>query len=614
MSRPPVPTTGPGKRHAISLDLDLGGPVRNGLFRVARPVLERAVGLHDVRRVYDAIPPGLSGAEVMRWALDHLGVGVDADAADLERIPATGPTLVVCNHPFGAIEGIALAAVLASRRADVRILANFLLARMPEIRDLFIAVDPFGRSDSVRANLRGMREAAAWLRGGGLLATFPAGEVASLDLRERRVSDPAWSPMIARLARQAGCPVVPAYFSGRNGAWFQIAGLVHPLLRTALLPRQMLNKRGATLELRVGNPVAASRLAALAGDEERIAYLRDRTEILAAREAASPGRAPVQPRRTPSVAEPLIAPVPPERLAAEVAALPREAHVAEGEGLDVYLADAARIPETLREIGRLREVTFRAVGEGTGREVDLDRFDPHYLHLFVWNRASREVVGAYRLGCTDDLIARFGPSGLYTSSLFEYRPKLFESLGPALEMGRSFIRPEYQRSYTGLLLLWKGIGAFVCRHPRYTTLFGPVSISAEYRSASQRLMVAFLSQNRFVHEWSRWVRPRSPFVDERGRSGVRASTLATLEDVSEFIREIEADQRGIPILLKQYLKLGGRLLGFNVDPDFSNVLDVLLLVDLRRTDPKILSRYMGREQARGFLDAQARDGREPMVG
>jgi putative hemolysin len=212
------------------------------------------------------------------------------------------------------------------------------------------------------------------------------------------------------------------------------------------------------------------------------------------------------------------------------------------------------------------------------------------------------VVGAYRIGRTEPLLGAEGLDGLYTSTLFRFSPRLFESTGPALEMGRSFIRIEDQRSFTALLLLWQGIGRYVVRHPECATLFGPVSISADYASASQQLIVAFLKQNAYRHPWSRWVRPRSPFrsrpsrVIRRGVADVR-----DLDEVSRFIAELEADGKGAPVLLRQYLKLGGRLLGFNVDPDFSNVLDVLVMVDLRRTDRRILERYMGRDGAREFL-------------
>jgi putative hemolysin len=289
-------------------------------------------------------------------------------------------------------------------------------------------------------------------------------------------------------------------------------------------------------------------------------------------------------------------------LAAEVERLPAENLLVDAGNEAVYVATAREIPNLLCEIGRQREITFREVGEGTGRESDLDEFDWTYRHLFVWSRENREVIGAYRLGLTDSILRARGLDGLYTSTLFAFKPRLFEAMGPAIETGRSFIRSEYQRSYAGLMLLWKGIGQFVLRHPAHATLFGPVSISADYRSASQRLIVSFLEQNKYAHEWSRWVRPRTSTRPGRVDGyALSPDQLRDLDDVSSFIAEIEADHKGVPILLKQYLKLGGRLLGFNVDPEFANVLDVLIMVDLRRTERKILGRYMGREGAARFL-------------
>jgi putative hemolysin len=250
----------------------------------------------------------------------------------------------------------------------------------------------------------------------------------------------------------------------------------------------------------------------------------------------------------------------------------------------------------------LREITFRAVGEGTGRALDIDSFDQRYRHLFIWHRERREVVGAYRVGVSERLLAAEGISGLYTSTLFRFDRRLFDHMGPALELGRSFIRLEYQRSFSGLLLLWKGVGRLVVDQPEHAVLFGPVSISASYRKASQQLIAAFLKQNAYRHAASRWVRSRTPF---RGRTthGLHrvVPELRDLDEVSAFIADLEVDRKGIPILLRQYLKVGGRLLGFNVDPAFSNVLDVLVMVDLRTTPEKILARYLGIEGAASFL-------------
>ena len=249
----------------------------------------------------------------------------------------------------------------------------------------------------------------------------------------------------------------------------------------------------------------------------------------------------------------------------------------------------------LREIGRLRESTFRQAGEGTGQARDLDRFDRDYLHLFVWHAGRREVVGAYRLGLTDRLRARYGPRGLYTRTLFRFGAPLLDEIGPAIELGRSFVRPEYQRDSNGLLLLWKGIGRFVARHPRYRRLFGPVSISAEYQSFTRHLLARFLSHQAFASELARLVQPRRALTPEPDTALlVRARVVAHLEDVEALVREVEAG-RGLPVLLRQYLKLNARLLGFSVDPGFGNVLDGLMLVDLLEVRPALLQRYFGRD-------------------
>lgn len=569
--------------------------------RASRP-LDRVLGLTRLQAHYDTRPARCRGLDFFDWALTSFDTALEIDPREVERIPATGPAVVVANHPFGGIEGIALGKILGARRDDVRILANYMLGRIPEIRDFFFLVDPFEGPDSVRNNLGAVRQALAWLAGGGVLAVFPAGEVAHYDPNLGRVADPPWNPVIAKIARRAKCPVVPIHFVGRNRVPFHLAGLVHPRLRTALLGRELLGRSGRPIEVRIGRPISPARISGFAGDDDAIRYLRERTDILAERPRA--GAPPVQPRRTPDTAVPLVAEVSPERLEQEIAALPADSLLVPGEDQEVRVAAAGSIPAVLHEIGRLRELTFREVGEGTGRAIDLDEFDAHYLHLFVWSKNDRKIVGAYRLGLTDRLLEASGIEGLYTSTLFRYKRKLFEEMGTAVEMGRSFVRPEYQKSYQGLMLLWKGIGEFVARHPRYATLFGPVSISADYHTASQRLIVSFLEKNRFAHAWSEWVRPRTPpRPDRRAGRRTRLLELRDLDDVSAFIAEIESDQKGVPILLKQYLKLGGRLLGFNVDPQFSNVLDVLIVVDLRHTERKILNRYMGRDGAGRFLAA-----------
>ena len=592
----------------FSLESELGGILHGRSGKWAVKTVDRLLGLAGLQQIYDARPANSDAAGFIDWALDFMHIDVLVNESEVERIPREGPLVVVSNHPFGGVEGLILGGLLLRRRPDVKVMANYLLSGISELHDLFLLVDPFDGADATRRNLASMRRSMELLKGGGALGVFPAGEVAHFDPRTRSIEDPPWNPAIARIARIAGCTVIPVHIEGQNRKRFHALGMLHPRLRTALLPREMLARQGSSVRVHIGSPVPPRRLAGFADEVETIGYLRNRTSILAERSPVeSSGATPVQPRVTPAHVQPVIAEIATDLLEGELAALPADCLLVDGDDQVVYCAEAERIPELLREIGRLREVSFRAVGEGTGRELDLDLFDQHYLHLFIWSRTDRKIVGAYRLGQTDRLIGERGPAGLYTSTLFDYSPGLFEAMGPSLEMGRSFIRPEYQKNYHGLMLLWKGIGAYVVRNQRYTTLFGPVSISADYQSASQRMIVAFLRQNRFAHEWSALVRPRKPhYPDRRTSRRLQPLQLQNLDDVSTFISEIEADNKGVPVLLKQYLKLGGRLLGFNVDPDFANVLDVLIMVDLRRTAPRILRRYLGRDGTEAFLTRHLR--------
>jgi putative hemolysin len=295
--------------------------------------------------------------------------------------------------------------------------------------------------------------------------------------------------------------------------------------------------------------------------------------------------------------------IPPSLLKAEVEALPAEQRLLQSGRYLIQYAHARQIPWCLQEIGRLRELSFRAAGEGTGKASDIDLFDSYYLHLFLWDGEANAIVGAYRMGLADEIESRYGKRGLYTHSLFRYGPRLLQTLNPAIELGRSFVRAEYQRSFSPLLLLWRGIGQFVLRLPHYAVLFGPVSISNSYAPISRQLMVDYLRTNNGEARLERHVKPRRPFRVQRSkiRKEVEIADLKDIEHLSRVIERIEHDSKGVPILLKQYLKLGGRLLGFNADDQFRDALDGLVVVDLRASEPRVLARYMGEEGAAAFF-------------
>ncbi len=521
--------------------------------------------------------------------LAALNVETRISPEDLKRIPRQGAVLAVANHPFGIVEGVALAQLLPQIRPDVKIMANSILASFPEVADRIICVDPFGGPQARRANARGLREAIEWLSSGGMLLVFPAGEVSQLrfQLPRPQVADPVWSDSIARLLRRTGAAALPLYIDGRNSALFQLAGLVHPRLRTALLPHELLNKQRRPITLRCGALVPAERIESFDNDEALVEHLRWRTYLLGKRDRPRPRKATSGSPLTPAIPLPGL-----------LLEMRRPPLVEQGE-FQLFAAPGNEIPATLREIGRLRELTFRQAGEGTGREIDLDRFDTHYHHLYLWNRHKQEIAGAYRLGLVEEILPRFGVKGLYTHSLFDFQPDFLTRLGPAIELGRSFIIPAYQRSFQPLLLLWKGIGAFVLNHAPAHVLFGPVSISADYARVSRELIASVLSQQNGNPELSPLVRPRRPL--RPGWDTVHP-VACDLEELGDLIADLEADGKSIPVLLRQYLKLGGQLLAFNVDPKFNHCLDGLIAVDLAGTDQKLLERYMGASGASRFLD------------
>lgn len=587
--------------------IDLQGEVRHpllrGLVRLLQKPIEKTLALHRINRAYDeARFDQHESADFFRVALRTLRIDYRLLDDDLRKIPTEKPLVVVANHPYGGVEGIVLGDAVMRARQDVKILGNYLLQRIPELRPWVIPVDPFDNPNARGGNAAALKEAIRWVEQGGALVTFPAGEVSHLSPTRRRVTDPEWSVHMAAIVQRSKATVLPIYFPGRNGFLFQLMGLLHPRLRTAMLPREFVNKRYKTLELAVGKPLPWRKLKEFGDRQSLIDYLRVSTYFLEHRfeggEHRHGGERPDPDR------EAVIEPVDSEALAREVDELPEECLLVEASPLKVFLATRERIPNMLREIGRLREVTFREVGEGTGRSMDIDGFDDHYRHLFLWNDKRKELAGAYRLGLADEIVRDRGVDGLYTSTLFQYQPGFAEKLGSAIEFGRSFIVPQYQKKQSCLALIWRGIGEFIVRNPRYHILFGPVSISQDYHAVSRALMVQFLQQHKMHEDLSGLVSPRRPFVapslGSMDAQSIR-NALRDIDDVSVLISEIEDDGKGVPVLLRHYLKLNAKLISFNLDEHFSDVVDGLIVVDLLATDPRLIKRFLGADGTETFL-------------
>jgi len=573
-----------------------------------------AAGLTPIGRAYARAVAGDPAADFTTRALRELDVAVALDDEELQHIPAAGPLIVVANHPFGALDGLLLLATVSRVRRDIKLLGNELLRHIAPLRDRLLLVGLFGRrSSAVRRNGVALRAAMRWLEDGGCLGVFPAGEVA-YQQHHGRIVDSRWQDTAAELALRTGASVVPVFFNGQNSRLFRMAGRMHPLLRTALLPHELWAKRHSTVHIRIGASIAPTTLADEPTAAARTEVLRRGVDALSDVVSGFPARRSAEREggsRTDVGAgfgRP-IQPIAPRGLAAaidaNIDALKNQILIESGT-FQVFCARAGDLPAILPEIGRLRELTFRAVGEGTGLSRDLDRFDQTYRHVFVWDRARGDIAGAYRVGATDEVTSSAGIDGLYTRTLFDYDESLLAQIGPALELGRSFVQPQYQRDFSPLLLLWKGISRLVVLEPRYRRLFGVVSISDRYASTSRQLLVKFLQTTRFDGDLGRLVKAKHPVPPPRGEF-IETTTVTRIEDVSALVRSIEPDGKDVPVLVRQYLRLNAKLLGFSVDPSFGNVLDGLIVVDLADVDPAILSRYMGRVESRTFLARVTRE-------
>ncbi len=586
-------------------------PVKRALFSLVKPGIESFFGVRRLNEIHDACYGAPNPADFCDCLYRQLGLSYALDTADINRLrEVKGPMVVVANHPLGGLEALLFIILLYRIRPEnYKVMANFMLGAIDDLRSSFIFVDPFGEEKSRTYNTRPLKEAMSFLRNGGLLGVFPSGEVASLNVRTRRIEETEWNPNIARLIQKTGASVVPLYFNGHNSPLWQLASLINPKLRTTLLGREFAHPHMRRIEYRLGSIISPEKLKQYDSPEDLTAYLRSKCYVLKSHFRQSKLKtkllkAPVLPQQF----EPIVPESNPELIRAQIKGLPKQAVLYSYKEFDVVVALKADCPDVLREIGRLREVTFRNVGEGTGRAVDLDPFDEWYHHIIVWNREKGEIVGSYRLGMVEQILRERGQAGLYTNTLFHIQPQLFQEMTGAIELGRSFVRDEYQRSYYPLLMLWTGIGHFIVNHNiGLHSLFGPVSISADFQGTSKDLMVRFLMDNNLEKKLRNMVKPRNPYPERQAMNleFYNSFSVKSLNDVQDLLSEIETTDLKVPILLKHYLKMGGNILAFNVDPDFNDVLDGLMYIDLRQTPHEMLRKYMSPD---GFARFAAHHG------
>ncbi|HEY0245383.1 MAG TPA: GNAT family N-acyltransferase [Mucilaginibacter sp.] len=532
------------------------------------------------------------GIEFIDAILEGCGVNIEYDERELKNIPKTGGFIAIANHPYGGIEGMVLLKVLLTMRSDAKLMANFLLKKIPNLSDYFIAVNPFENVDH-SSSISGLKTTLSLLAEGTPIGIFPAGEVSTFKLEKQEITDRLWHPVVGKIIARAKVPVVPIYFHGNNGLLFNLLSLIHPTLRTAKLPSELFNKQGHTIRLRIGKPINVEEIPEYNNSAKLLNFLRARTYALGT--GLEEEKKIFNPRnlfKIKKLPEAVVPAIDTAILEKEIAPLREDYIVWAEKNYEVFIVPTSVIPNVIREIGRLREITFREIGEGTNKSSDLDEYDIYYHHLFIWDIEAKMIVGAYRIGLGDEIFYSIGKSGFYITELFKIKEQFTPVLKKSLELGRSWIRKEYQQKPLPLFLLWKGILKYLIDNPRYRYLLGPVSISNSFSKFSKSLIVDYINRNHFDHEMAQYVKPRKKFrVDF---SSIDTDLLMAGEDsfkgLDNLISEVETHNMKVPVLLRQYIALNAKIICFNIDPKFADCLDGFLVLDLEKVPQDILEK------------------------
>ncbi len=547
-------------------------------------ILMKVLKISTLNRIYNR-NKHLTNVEFLDGILDEFQIKFEIPEEDLKRLPKEGAYITVSNHPLGGIDGILLLKLMLEQREDFKIIANFLLHRIEPMKPYIMPVNPFEDRKDAKSSVSGFKNAIMHLREGHPLGLFPAGEVSTY--RDGKlVVDRPWEEAAMKLAQKANVPIVPIYFHAKNSKLFYKLSKISDTFRTAKLPSELLTQKRRTIKVRVGRPISVNDQNEHKSLEGFTDFIRRKTYMLSntfepkekiINTISSSLKVPKAPKK-------IVTPVSREAMIKEVEVLQqKDKRLLISKNYEVFLAQAKDIPNILRELGRLREITFREVGEGTNEAIDLDAFDTYYHHMFLWDNETKVVAGAYRMGLGSKIFAQYGIDGFYLQDLFRFEPELHKMMSESIEMGRAFIIKEYQQKPMPLFLLWKGIVHTTLRFPEHKYLIGGVSISNQFSNFSKSLMIEFMKSHYYDPYVAQYVHPKKEFkvkLKDADKDFVFDSTEADLNKFDRIIDEIEPGALRLPVLLKKYIKQNARLVAFNVDPLFNNAVDGLMYIKI----------------------------------
>ena len=543
-------------------------------------IILRILRISAVNKIYDN-NKNKSDLDFLNGILDACKIKFEIPEEDLKRIPKEGPFITISNHPLGGIDGVLLLKLLIEKRTDYKIIANFLLHRVAPLKPYVMPVNPFETRKDAKSSVAGIKSALLHLREGKPLGIFPAGEVSTHKDGKLNVDKP-WEEGAIKLIKKANVPIIPIYFHAKNSRLFYFLSKFSDTLRTAKLPSEVIQQRGRVIKVRIGKPISVKDQDTFKALPDFYKFIRRKTYMLANPFEKS-NRLITSPKiKIKKATKKISSQRNSDLFLAEVDAL-RETNsrLLKSKNYEVFFASAKDIPNLIHEIGRLREITFRAIGEGTNKEVDLDKFDNYYHHLLLWDTVAEKLVGAYRMGLGKEIYKKYGIKGFYVQSLFRIEPELHQMMDNTIEMGRAFIIAEYQQKPMPLFLLWKGIVHVTLRYPKYKYLMGGVSISNQFSDFSKSLMIEFMKSHYYDPYIAQYIRPKKEYkvkLKDGDKDFVFDASKADMQKFDKIIDEIEPGILRIPVLIKKYVKQNARLVAFNVDPKFNNAIDGLMYI------------------------------------
>ena len=513
--------------------------------------------------------------------LDDLKIKFEIPEEDLKRLPKDGAYITISNHPLGGIDGVLLLKMMLEREPNFKIIANFLLHRIEPLKKYIMPVNPFENHKDAKSSVIGIKETLRHLSDGKPLGIFPAGEVSTYKAGKLMVDKP-WEEGAIKVIRKAQVPVVPIYFHAKNSRFFYLLSKINGTLRTAKLPSELFSQKHRAIKVRIGKPISVVEQNEYTSIEEYSDFLRRKTYRLASPFEKEIPFLPTANLKLPKSPKTIVTAASQENMINEVVSLRNsDCRLLQSKNYEVFFAEANKIPNLLHEIGRLREVTFREVGEGTNESIDLDKYDNYYHHMFLWDEDTKQVAGAYRMGLGSEIYPKHGIEGFYLNDLFRFEPELHQMMHKSIEMGRAFIIKEYQQKPMPLFLLWKGIIHTTLRYPEHKFLLGGVSISNQFSDFSKSLMIEFMKSNYYDPYIAQYIYPKKEYkvkLKDAEKDFIFDEAESDLNKFDKIIDELEPGNLRLPVLIKKYIKQNARVVAFNVDPKFNNAIDGLMYI------------------------------------